>query len=97
VALLQRPLDQQGKDVTRINNIGDRGSLYHNPLWWAMNSTDTPLRKIWIDEVVNRPLIMSHQICPKHNFFIISIKRAQDIESKAFEISCLNRIRGCFC
>jgi hypothetical protein len=83
--------------MTRINNIGDRGSPCRKPLWWAMNSLGTPLRRIWVDEVANSLLIMLHQICPKPNFLMTSIKKAQDTESKAFEISSLNRIQGYFC
>jgi hypothetical protein len=80
--------------MMRINNIGESGSLCRSPLWWAIESTGTPLRRILVEDVASSPLIISHHIGPKPNFFSTSSRKAQDIESKVFEMSYLKRMRG---
>jgi hypothetical protein len=61
-----------------------------------MKFLGTPFRKTWVEEVVSRPAIISLQVLLKPNLSITSKRKVQLIESKAFEISNLGRIRGCF-
>jgi hypothetical protein len=50
-----------------------------------------------VEEEVSRPLSMSLHILPKPSFSVTSSKKAQETESKAFEISNFKRILDCFC
>jgi hypothetical protein len=50
-----------------------------------------------VEEEVSKPLSMSLHILPKPSFSRTSSKKAQETESKAFEISNFKIILGCFC
>jgi hypothetical protein len=56
-----------------------------------------PFRRIWVKDVANNQLIMSHHISPKLVFFMTSSKNDQDTESKVFEMSNLKRMHVYFC
>jgi predicted RNase H-like nuclease len=58
-----------------------------------MKYPGTPFRRTWIEEVVSKPAIIS---LLKPNLSRTSKRKAQLTESKAFKISNLRRIRGCF-
>jgi hypothetical protein len=82
--------------MIRINNIGERGPPCLSPFWCAINQPGMPFRRIWVEDVASNPLIMSYHICSNPIFFMISSRNVQDTESKAFEMSNLNKMRAAF-
>jgi hypothetical protein len=61
-----------------------------------MKYPGTPFWRTWVEEVVSKPAIISLHALLKPNLSRTSKRKAQLTESKAFEISNLRRIRGCF-
>lgn len=84
------------KSITKIKGIGDKGSPCRNPHRCMLTSPGIPFNITCVDEEANIPLIISHQIGPNPNFFKTSRRKGQETKSKAFEISNLRRIWGCF-
>jgi hypothetical protein len=83
--------------MTSIKSIGDSGSPWCSPLLWEMISLGTPFSRIWVKDVASSPLIISHHIVPKLNFFMTSSRKAQETESNAFEMPNLRSKQGCLC
>lgn len=72
--------------ITNIKSMGERGSPCLRPLSWKIQAPGSPFNRIWVDEVLSKPLIISHQIFPKPSFLNTTRRKAQDTESNALEI-----------
>jgi len=82
--------------ITRINNIGDRGSPCLRPRWWKIMSPGFPFTKICVEEVDKIKQMRSHHRWPNPTLRIISRRNDQQTESNALEMSNLRRIWASF-
>jgi hypothetical protein len=82
--------------ITKMNNIGDKGSLCLNPLWWHISFPGSPFTSTLVEEEHNNLEIILHHTGPKPRCPSTSSRNGQDTESNALLISNLRSTLGIF-
>lgn len=83
--------------ITIMKSIRDSGSPRRSPRWCLIVSPGSPFSSILVVEVVRRFETKLNQEFPKPKWVKTSIRKAQDTESKAFDMSSLRQRLGTLC